>query len=252
MNFNFKNKNILVCGSTYGIGFDIAKKFYESKANVIFTGRTRKRINEIKIKYKKSNVIECDYSIKTDIQNLKKQINKNYKGLDSIICNIGFGKSKINFEESHEDWLNIYNINVMYAVNTIKVLSPLLNKKKGSTIIFISSICGYEATQAPMSYSSAKSALNIFSKNLSNLYIKKNIRVNTVSPGNVLFKGSTWDSKLKENKNKVLKTIKDNVPINRFAKPSEISNVVLFLASDLSSFIVGQNIVVDGGQTNSL
>lgn len=252
MDYNFKNKNILVCGSTYGIGFDIAKKFYEKKANVIFTGRTVKKIEIIKSKYKKSLAIECDFSDDTHIENLKIKVKKNLKNLDTIVCNIGSGKSKPNFEETYEDWLNIFNINLMYAVKTIKILSPLLKKKKGSTIIFISSICGCEATSAPMSYSSAKSALNIFAKNLSNLYIKKNIRVNAVSPGNVLFKGSTWDYKLKENRLKTLDLIKDKVPINRFATPDEISNVVLFLASDFSSFIVGQNIIVDGGQTNSL
>lgn len=252
MVFNFKNKNILVCGSTYGIGFDIAKKFYESKANVIFTGRTREKIIEIKKNYKKSFAVECDFSKNTEIKNLKTKIKKNFKNLDSIICNIGSGRSKVSFKETHEDWVNIFNINLMYSVNTIKILTPLLKNKNGSTIIFISSICGYESSLAPMSYSSAKSALNIFAKNLSNLYIKKSIRVNTVSPGNVLFKGSTWDQKLKENKFKVLKMIEQNVPINRFARPDEISNVVLFLASDLSSFIVGQNIIVDGGQIKGL
>ena len=78
MVFNFKNKNILVCGSTYGIGFDIAKKFYESKANVIFTGRTREKIIEIKKNYKKSFAVECDFSKNTEIENLKTKIKKKF------------------------------------------------------------------------------------------------------------------------------------------------------------------------------
>tara|TARA_A100001015_G_scaffold306802_1_gene401661 strand:+ start:1344 stop:2102 length:759 start_codon:yes stop_codon:yes gene_type:complete len=252
MSFNLKNKKILVCGSTRGIGFDIAKKFYEEKAHVLFTGRTSKKISEIDKKFKNSYTFKCDFSNESDIQDLKTYIKGNLGYLDSIVCNIGFGKTQTGFEESLNDWYKIIEINLMYAVSTIKTLSSLLKSKNNPTIIFISSICGLEGTQAPISYSSAKAALNLFSKNLSTIYIKKNIRVNTVSPGNVLFKGSTWDQKLKENKKKVLKMIEENVPIKRFANPREISNVVAFLVSDLSSFIVGQNIVVDGGQTNTL
>lgn len=251
MSFNLKNKKVLICGSTYGIGYDIANKFLEEGAKVIFTGRTKKRINYINSKKKNALAITCDFSQDKDIIELKKKVKDKFKNIDILVCNIGFGKSKPEFKENIDDWNNLININLMYAVRTIKLLSDLINTKNKPTIIFISSICGLEATPAPLSYSSAKAALNLFSKNLSNIYIKKNIRVNCVSPGNVLFKGSTWEEKLKKNKKKVLKIINDNVPIKRFAHPREISNVVVFLASEYSSFIVGQNIVVDGGQTNS-
>lgn len=252
MEFKFNNKNILVCGSTYGIGHDIAKGFINDGANVIFTGRTMSRLSYIKKKYKKSLSVKCDFSNNTDILLLKNAILKKYRKIDSIVFNVGFGKSKIDFEESIDDWINLININLIYAVRSVKILSPILKKNNKSTIVFISSICGLESTTAPLSYSSSKSALNLFSKNLSNIYIKDKIRVNCVSPGNVLFRGSTWDIKLKNNKKEVLRMISQNVPINRFAKPSEITNVVKFLVSDLSSFIIGQNIVVDGGQTKSI
>lgn len=252
MSFNLKNKKVLVCGSTYGIGYDIAIKFLEEGAKVIFTGRTEKRINFINSKIKNGIAIKCDFANKNDVISLRKQIIKKFKSIDTLICNIGFGKSKSNLDEDLEDWYNIFNINLMYSVSTIKILSNIINKKNKPTIIFISSICGLEATPAPLSYSSAKAALNIFSKNLSNIYIKKKIRVNCVSPGNVLFKGSTWEEKLKKNKKNILKMINEKVPLQRFANPREISNVVAFLASDYSSFIVGQNIIVDGGQSVSL
>ena len=87
-------------------------------------------------------------------------------------------------------------------------------------------------------------------KNLSKIYGNK-IRINGVSPGNILFDGSVWDKKLKKNKSKVLKYIKNNVPQNKFGTADDIANAVLFLSSNNASFINGEVLVVDGGQLAS-
>ena len=85
---------------------------------------------------------------------------------------------------------------------------------------------------------------------MSKLIAKNNIRINSISPGNILFPDSTWDIKLKNNKKQTTDYIENNVPLQKFGKPENISNLVLFLSSNLSDFTTGSNFVLDGGQLN--
>lgn len=131
-----------------------------------------------------------------------------------------------------------------------EVLPTMIVNKSGS-IVFISSIAGIEVIGAPIHYSVAKAAIIAFSKNLATKVAKYNIRVNTICPGNIYFENGTWDYKLKENKNKVLAMLKNSVPLNRFASPEEIADLVLFISSNKMSFMTGACLVIDGGQTIS-
>ena len=126
----------------------------------------------------------------------------------------------------------------------------LIDKKDGS-IIAISSIAGLETLNAPIEYSVSKKTLSSYCKNLSKK-ITSGLRINVVSPGNILMKGNNWDKKLKTNRKQVLNYIEDNVPLKRFGSPDDIANVVLFLSSKKSKFINGSNIIVDGGQTSNI
>ena len=103
---------------------------------------------------------------------------------------------------------------------------------------------------APTDYSVAKSALIALSKNLSRK-VAPNVRVNVVAPGNIYFKGGTWDEKIKSNKARVDTMLESQVPMKRFGTPDEIADAVVFLSSARSSFITGSTLVVDGGQTHS-
>lgn len=125
----------------------------------------------------------------------------------------------------------------------------ILQKSKG-TIICISSICGNQVISgAPITYSVAKAALNFYVKSISKVLANKNIRINAISPGNIMFNGSVWDSKFKKNKKAILKMIENNVPLRKFGSPSDIANLSVWLASDQADFITGSIFVVDGGQT---
>ena len=123
-----------------------------------------------------------------------------------------------------------------------------LENSKNPSITCISSICGNASIGCPIPYSTAKASLNHYVKNLSKLIAYKNIRINSISPGNILFKGSTWEKKINENLNGVSDFIKKNVPLNKIGETSDISEMVLYLSSDSSKFITGSNIVIDGGQ----
>ena len=112
-----------------------------------------------------------------------------------------------------------------------------------------SSICGVNALGAPIDYSVSKAALISFVKNQSKILAKNNIRINAVSPGNIYFKNGNWDHKIKKNKKEVINYIKNNVPLNKFGTTKNVSDIVMFLSSELSSFTTGANIIIDGGQT---
>jgi NAD(P)-dependent dehydrogenase (short-subunit alcohol dehydrogenase family) len=163
---------------------------------------------------------------------------------------VGNGFGTQDSIQTEEEWSKSWNNNFISALNTVRVFKPLLNKSE-SSIIFISSIAGIEYLGAPTSYSTAKSALNTLSKNLSHRFAP-NTRVNVVAPGNILIPNGTWDLKQKENPIMIQKMLNEKVPLNRFGLPKEVSDLVLFLSSKKASFITGSCFVIDGGQTNNL
>ena len=126
----------------------------------------------------------------------------------------------------------------------------MLKATKGC-LLFISSITGVEAIGAPIDYSTAKSALNAFAKNLSRK-VAPHVRVNVIAPGNIYFPEGSWDKKMKNDEKKISELIKNTVPIQRFGKPEEIADTAVFLCSPRASFITGSVLRVDGGQTVSL
>ena len=155
---------------------------------------------------------------------------------------------RLSFTKSK--WLQIYNLNFFSTVLTIQMFLKLLeNSKNSPSITCISSICGKASLGCPIPYSTAKASLNHYVKNMSKLISKNNIRINSISPGNIFFKGSTWEKKINKNSKEVNNYIKQNVPLNKIGTPKDISDMVLYLSSKSSNFITGSNIVIDGGQT---
>ena len=131
----------------------------------------------------------------------------------------------------------------------VNIAFPLLkNNQENKSITFIGSICGMESIGCPPAYSSAKAGLIAYMKNLTFPLGKHNIRVNMVSPGNIIFPGSTWEKKLKGNRESVNNMLASNVALKRLGETKDISSIVTFLSSSKASFITGSNIVADGGQ----
>ena len=176
-----------------------------------------------------------------------KKIFENEGRIDLLVANLGSGKSVSGYAVDINEYKRIFEVNFFSAVSISTRVIEYLKPTEGN-IIFISSIAGCEAINAPISYSSAKTALLSYSKSLSKEVAKFNIRVNCISPGNVLFKGSTWDQKIKKNKGFVQKYINENVALKKFVKPKNIANTVSFLEKNNS--ITGTNIIIDAGQVN--
>ena len=117
-----------------------------------------------------------------------------------------------------------------------------------SSIVFISSIAGIHDLGAHLGYKSAKRNIIDYSQFLAKILSSRKIRVNTVSPGNIFFKGGNWSKKLQKNEKLIRKYIKENVPLNSFGRPEDIAIIVAYLLSTKSKFVTGANFVIDGGQ----
>lgn len=237
-------KVALVTASNGGIGKSIVKKLLK-KGYIVYSNGTTIQMDKNKL----INFIQADMTIDQEIKKVIDKIFNKEGRLDLVVANLGSGKSISGWDIDNSEYKRIFDINffssVILATYSIKYL-----KKTNGNIIFISSIAGCESIGAPIPYSAAKSALLSFSKNLAKEVGKLKIRVNCISPGNVMFKNSTWDEKIKKDKKFVKNYIKQNVPMNKFATPKDISKTVIFL--EKNRFITGENIVVDGGQINKI
>ena len=237
------NKKIaLVTGSSKGIGLSIAKKFKEEKWIVI--QNSRNKISKDSLIGDTS--ISADVTKSDDVVNLIKQIKDTYGHLDAIACNVGSGKN-IDTSNSQERWEHFIKVNLFSASCIIDHALPLL---ENSSVTVISSICGASVIDgAPVEYSTAKAALNQYIKVMAKKYADKEIRFNSVSPGNVIFDGSQWEEKLNLDEKNTNNYIKQNVPMGKFIEPQDIAEMVYYLSSAKSRFITGQNFTIDGGQS---
>jgi 3-oxoacyl-[acyl-carrier protein] reductase len=248
MDLQLNKKIALVTGSSSGIGFGIAKKLCDEGCYVILNGRHEKTLkNSVNVLGNQATYFKADVTNPKQCKLLVQKIIKKYGQLDILICNVGNGSSKSPGKETIDDWQKMFEINFLTTINILKYSEKYLIKSKG-TIVCVSSIAGINKTDAPLPYSTAKAALNMYVKTASKYLASHEVRINAVAPGNVMFTGSIWDKKIKANPTQIKSFLKNQVPLKKFGTTDDIGNLVSFLASPLSSFITGQVIVADGGQ----
>jgi 3-oxoacyl-[acyl-carrier protein] reductase len=236
-----RRKVALVTGSTRGIGLAIAERLVADGFRVVTNGRTtpEKIIGEAHI--------QADITQHDDLAKLIEFLKKNYGNIDVLVCNVGSGK-QVDVILPEDRWKHFLSLNLFSAAYLIESLikESLI---KESRIIGISSIAGAKATSAPIEYSAAKAALDSYFKNMAFSYSGSGMNFNLLALGNVLFPGSTWEEKIKADRDSVNNYIAENVPVNRFATLVEIADVASFLASTKCDFMTGSTITVDGGQS---
>ena len=255
MDLNLESKTVLITGASQGIGSAVADSFLKEGASVILVSRGSKKLLSLEKKfqdnYGKKNISAeiCDCTSESSLEQLKDNLIAKGIKLDIVVANVGDGRSVSDSVPNNENWEESWAKNFNSALYTSRAFVPMLEENEGS-LLFISSITGVEAIGAPINYSTAKSALIAFSKNLSKKLAGR-VRVNAIAPGNINFPGSSWEEKIKADEKKV-KEIINNVPMKRFGTPKEIANSAVFLSSDKASFITGALLIIDGGQTVSV
>ena len=243
-----QKKTIFISGSSTGIGYYLAQKYRSLGHDIIINGTNFNRLKKASLSLGKCDYFLGDLTDKSIIKNLIVKIKKKYSHLDILICNLG----NSNFKKNHKDFEHALKYN-FYATTNLIENSKKIFKDNETKIICISSICGVECIDgAPIGYSIAKSALNFYIKLISKELAIKKITINGIVPGNIIFDGSTWDSKIKNNPIKIRKYIKNNVPINSFGTPNDIFEVCKMISENKSNFITGSLFKIDGGQTKGL
>lgn len=251
---SLKGKIALVTGGTKGIGKSIAEKLSASGATVVITARTKASDNSNSHHFIAADLTQADSAEKT-----AKQILEKYGRVDIIVNNAGANLSPGGGFNTLEDehWLKDWELNFMSVVRMNKALLPTMLEQKEGVIINISTGAAKQPIwDMTMSYSSAKAALNAYSKALAHELGPKGIRVNVVSPGVVrtplmnefvenIAKSS--GSSFEEAFQSIIDTV--GVPLGRMSEPEEIANTVAFLASSEAKYITGANISVDGGSS---
>lgn len=243
-----KNKMTLITGCSAGIGLALIKKFSENGSNIICCVRRKtdefdKLINELKTKYNNSIFpIYFDLNNESEIkEGIKKIIN--YSNQINILIN-NAGVDQVSFFQmtTEEKIKEVFQVNFFSSLSLIRGVLKNFIKNKSGSIINISSNAATECDPGRSIYAASKSALNSFTRCLARELGPLNIRVNAVAPG-------LTDTKMIEKgiSKKILEETEKKIPLRRVASPEEIANVVLFLASDKSSYINGEIINVTGG-----
>jgi 3-oxoacyl-[acyl-carrier protein] reductase len=258
MDLKLKNRRVLVTGSTRGIGYGIASAFVKEGARVMLTGRDAKTLKQRCQTLERSHVgsringFAGDLTDEAVIKDLAEKCQAVWRGLDALVLNLGSGKSVPGVSVDADEWRRVLDLNLVSTMSALRELLPLMKNNSEASITFVGSIAGLESLGAPLPYVAAKAGLTLAMKSTAQLLAPRGIRVNLVAPGNIFFKGGTWDRKLRENSKAVEEMLKTQVPMQRLGRVSEIADLVVFLASPKASFVTGACVVADGGQMRSV
>jgi 3-oxoacyl-[acyl-carrier protein] reductase len=247
MNIAFPGKNVVVAGGSRGIGRAIALGFAAAGANVSICARgadaLRETERELKTHGGKVHSAPCDLADGAAVTRYIGEAGAALGGIDVLVNNAsGFGRS-----DDEAGWEVSINVDLMASVRASRAALPLIERAGGGSIVHISSISGLAPSARTPPYGAVKAALIQYTMSQAAALAARKIRVNSVAPGSIEFPGGVWDVARTQNP-KLYQSILAGIPSGRMGRPEEIASVVLFLASDLASWITGQTVVADGGQ----
>ena len=253
MKLNLKDYNIFVAGGLGEIGDSIVNQVLKSEASVIILYSSDKNIDHIKNLRSDSNlkILKTSYS---SFERLCEDINQYSvdQKTNCMISTVGSGKMRSKYPYQDDDIKNIWNINYFFNRNLIIAMTEVISKNKNfnpykkASHILTSSIASSKNVNAPLEYCSAKSALETLVKNLS-INIAPYQRVNSISPGHILTNKGTWGQKRKYQIKEFDEIVENTIPLRSIGKPLDIASMYSYLISDVSSYMTGTNIVIDGG-----
>ncbi|MEX0721850.1 MAG: 3-oxoacyl-[acyl-carrier-protein] reductase [Balneolaceae bacterium] len=246
MSLTLEGKTCLVTGGSRGIGKAIALKLAEFGADVAITyARSADAANEVKSEIeslgRKSKALQADAVDLARTEEVVNEIVNDWGKIDVVVNNAGITKDNLILRMSEEQWDDVITTNLKSIFNYSKAAAKPMMRNRGGSIINISSVVGISGNAGQSNYAASKAGIIGFTKSYAKELASRNIRANVIAPGYIL---TDMTGQLDE---KLLEGIKAETPLGRAGDADEVANTVVFLASDMSSYITGETIRVDGG-----
>jgi 3-oxoacyl-[acyl-carrier protein] reductase len=251
MDLGLKGLRVVITGGTKGIGRSAANIFADEGAHVAICARNADEVKESVSALTKKGVTAhgevVDVADQVALEKFIEASAKKLGGIDIVVANV----SALAVQDEAASWQKAFDVDMMHTVNTVNAAMPYLEKSKAGSIVTVSSVSGREVDFTGHAYGAFKAAIIHYSQTMAYKLAGKNIRVNSVSPGNTYFDGGVWQM-IEKNLPDLFKTAMSMNPTGRMATPDEIARGIVFLASPASSFTTGTNLVIDGALTKGV
>lgn len=241
-----EGKTAVITGASRGIGRGIAEVFASHGANIAFTYNSsveaaQKLEDELKAKGVKAKGYQSNAADFNEAQKFIDTVISEFENIDILVNNAGITKDNLLMRISEEDFDKVIEVNLKSVFNMTKAVQRTMLKQRKGSIINISSVVGVKGNAGQSNYAASKAGSIGFTKSVALELGSRNIRCNAIAPG---FIETEMTAVLDE---KVVQGWRDNIPLKRGGKPEDVANACVFLASDMSAYITGQVLNVDGG-----
>lgn len=238
-----EGKTALITGAARGIGKSIALKFAQEGANIAFTDlevnpETEQEIAALGVKAKSYASNAADFA---QTEQVVAQVKEEFGSIDILVNNAGITKDGLMLRMTEQQWDAVIAVNLKSAFNFIHACVPIMMRQRGGSIINMASVVGVHGNAGQTNYAASKAGLIALAKSIAQEMGPKGIRANAIAPG---FIETAMTASLPDN---VREEWKKKIPLRRGGQVEDIANTALYLASDLSSYVSGQVIQVDGG-----
>jgi 3-oxoacyl-[acyl-carrier protein] reductase len=257
MNLQLQDRVAIVTGSSRGLGLASAKALAEQECRVVICGRTQSTLDRaramlVQVSGRDDSILAINADVATGdgVRAVVERTVEAFGGIDVLVNNVGAAGGGSLLETSDEEWQAAFDQTLAPAVRASRLVVPYMKQRGGGAIVIIASIYGREAG-GRMTYNAVKAAEISLAKSLAQQLAPSNIRVNSVSPGSILFEGGSWWKRQQADPAGIAEFVKRELPFGRFGRPEEVGDVVTFLASPRASWISGASIVVDGCQSRA-
>ena len=238
---DLKDKKILITGATGGIGNCLVEKFDYLGSKILATGTNENKLQNLKKNFPNIHIEKFKLDEHNLIESFVEKIDKQLDGIDVLINNAGITLDNLSIRLSEENWKKVLDINLTSTFLMCKHTIKKMLKKKYGKIINITSIVGHTGNLGQANYAASKAGILAMSKSLAIEYARKNININCVAPG---FIKTEMTDKINE---EFKKSLIEKIPSGNLGTGEDVSNCVAFLASEMSNYINGETIHVNGG-----